>query len=306
MSGYLTVANEAIAIARSEPIYTAAILRLYMDADLRNWGPFDCSDRWLVRTFDFSMRQARDFLRALVQAGCLVVVDEGDRNTPRSVRLLRPENAQKRVERGAKHPRERVREHEDNGGKPTHNVSGAPTGARDGARDGAKEDTSSTSTSDTSTSRSLGAAVAAALDDPKLDVEVTLKAHVDEHAAAPKATPLVTAAWDAEFHEAFGTSYPWAFEGRDHDGSKLKRWLKQAKVDPAHPQPGVDRLQNAFRAYFSAVRAGSAFPPGKATTQGFDYGRANWLQTDPGTIRAERHENETLDEMTARWFGGAG
>lgn len=296
MSGYLTVANEAIAIARSEPMYTAAILRLYMDADIRNWGPFDCSDRWLMQTFNLPKREARDLVRRLVQSECMSIEYEGDSNTPRSVRLTRPENASKRVDRGANRGRNRVLDREDDEPKPIVDESGPRAEPRAGPRAEPKEDTSSTSTSDTSTSDTLGTAIAAALDDPMIGVEVVIKSE-------PGPSRLVTTAWDAEYQRAFGVKYPWAFEGRDHDGSKVKRWLKQAKVDPADPLPGADRLRRAFRAYFEAVEAGTAFPPGKATTKGFDYGIANWLLSEPNGARDG--PSRTLDQAKQRWgFGG--
>lgn len=299
MSGYLTVANEAIAIARSEPMYTAAILRLYMDADIRNWGPFDCSDRWLMQTFDLPKREARDLVRRLVQSECMFIEFEGNENRPRSVRLACPqanqtrrEKTPKRLDRGANRVPDRVPDREDIDQEPIVDESEPRTEPRVGPRAEPKEDTSSTSTSDTSTLDTLGTAIAAALDDPMIGVEVVLK-------STPGPSRLVTAAWDAEYQRAFGVKYPWAFEGRDHDGSKLKRWMKQAKVDPADPLPGVDRLRRAFRAYFEGVEAGAAFPPGKATTKGFDYGIANWLLSEPNGARDG--PSRTMDEAKQRW-----
>lgn len=293
MSGYLTVANEAIAIARSEPAYTAAVLRLYMDADLRNWGPFDCADIWMMRTFELTKREARDLLRRLVQAGCLVVEFEGDNNTPRSVRILRPENASKRLDRGANRVRNRAVDREKDEPKPIVEDSGPRVEPRRGPRVELREDTSSTSTSTSTPVDTSHPADAGAPHWPPVSSR-----------KKPSGTyHLAIQVWDAEHLSAFGVSYPWVFHGRDADGARIKSWLSTARVTIADPTPGLERLRRSFRAYFDAVQSGDAWPRGDpASTRHYTRDIAKWLQVDPDNpIRVPEKESFASKEMRRLW-----
>jgi hypothetical protein len=95
---------------------------------------------------------------------------------------------------------------------------------------------------------------------------------------APTPYTATIRAWDEEHRDTFADGYAWVFTGRDHDGSKVKRWIGAVGADNGHAVEGVERLRLAMRAYFAAVRRGAAFPKGDPpTTRAFDRDLAKWL-----------------------------
>lgn len=99
-------------------------------------------------------------------------------------------------------------------------------------------------------------------------------------------------AWDEEFAAVFQHPYPWCWEGKGADGKKVKEWLSRAKIHSEEAvAPGLECLRRSFRAYFVAVKAGTAWPQGDAaTTAVFTDKAATWFQTDPN---ARPHQPRT-------------
>lgn len=90
MPGWVTVANEAIAIAGRDPELTAAVLWLYARADSLDWRPFQAGDTWLELEMGLPKRKARLLIAGLTAVGCLSVVHPGDRNTARTIQIAQP------------------------------------------------------------------------------------------------------------------------------------------------------------------------------------------------------------------------
>jgi hypothetical protein len=111
------------------------------------------------------------------------------------------------------------------------------------------------------------------------------------------------ALWTDLYAHIIGGKYPWIFHGRDHDGSKVKRWLKTVGIGPkatnGRVQEGLDALQVAMSAYFVAVKAGEAWPFGDpAGTKHFDRDLAKWLRTDPSQKpKSAKAKSPALDAL---------
>lgn len=94
MSGYVTVANEAVELARRYPDCAGGILLLYADADLACWDSFECSVRWLATRLETTTWLVRKILDVLEENGLLQVVHPGDRIRPKTIRIHRPRSLQ--------------------------------------------------------------------------------------------------------------------------------------------------------------------------------------------------------------------
>ena len=74
----------------------------------------------------------------------------------------------------------------------------------------------------------------------------------------------------APWVQAPATRYPWVFHGRNHDGSKIKRWLKASQ--------SLEHLKSAVTRYVAAVAARTTWPKGEPpSTRHFDRELARWL-----------------------------
>lgn len=144
MSGYLTVPNEALVIARRNPELAGAILLLYADADADRWAPFECADRWLSERFSLSSRQARRLVALLVDDGLLEIVRQGDEHHARKVCLVRPDPSVTRAKRSPKHTQKRNANRYADGSSSTLERSEAHSEAHLEAHDEANEYNSST------------------------------------------------------------------------------------------------------------------------------------------------------------------
>ena len=102
--------------------------------------------------------------------------------------------------------------------------------------------------------------------------------------------------WTEQVEAAGFGSYPWVFAGRDHDGSKAKRWLKWP----------LEELRPAMAAYLRAVQAGTAWPAGDPpTTARFDAGLAKWLQqgrTQPAAESTTPKIDTSTPTLAGRWL----
>ena len=80
--------------------------------------------------------------------------------------------------------------------------------------------------------------------------------------------------------QAPATRYPWVFQGQNHDGSKIKRWLRAAQ--------GLEHLKLAMNRYVDAVQAGTTWPAGDPPlTRHFDRELARWLAAPPSSSKPE-------------------
>ncbi len=124
-----------------------------------------------------------------------------------------------------------------------------------------------------------------------------------DRAASEKPHPRAIAMWLRVHRAELGADYPMLFKGRDHDGTKVKRWLAAVKLDVKEPsgervETGMGALESAMEAYLRHVKAGAAFPFGEpATTKHFTRDLAKWLQTDPNRTITPRN-GHTVDGPT--------
>ena len=78
------------------------------------------------------------------------------------------------------------------------------------------------------------------------------------------------------------TRYPWVFQGQNHDGSKIKRWLKASQ--------SLEHLKEAINRYIAAVQAGTAWPKGDPPmTRHFDRDLARWLFASAAKPNSDKH-----------------
>lgn len=113
-------------------------------------------------------------------------------------------------------------------------------------------------------------------------------------------------AFDAEYRAAFnGDKYPWIFGGRYGDGPNVDAWRTAAGcTSEERVAEGAEKIRKAARAYFAAVKAGSAFPKGDApTTRWFTSGLARWMQEGGGAVVRGETYSDLMAEL-ARFTGG--
>jgi hypothetical protein len=80
--------------------------------------------------------------------------------------------------------------------------------------------------------------------------------------------------------QAPATRYPWVFQGQNHDGSKVKRWLRASQ--------GLEHLKLAMNRYVDAVQAGTTWPAGDPPlTRHFDRELARWLAAPPSSSKPD-------------------
>ena len=82
------VANEVLRLFR-KPEQLAVAVRIYELADLRRWGPFRCSDGYLMES-GASKRTVRTVIDVLREEGLLTIVSPGDRQNPRRIQIVCP------------------------------------------------------------------------------------------------------------------------------------------------------------------------------------------------------------------------
>lgn len=90
MAGYVTVSNDAIAVAGRDTEMLGAVLALYLKADRLKWAPFRAATSYLALELGITEWQVRQLLDGLVAQGCLDVIERGDKHTPRLIRLHKP------------------------------------------------------------------------------------------------------------------------------------------------------------------------------------------------------------------------
>lgn len=88
MAGYVKVANEVFT-RLERPIHIYIACRLYQLADMHRWGPFECSDGYLMERGP-SKRDVRKVVKSLISLGLLVVLKPGDRNHSRLIQIANP------------------------------------------------------------------------------------------------------------------------------------------------------------------------------------------------------------------------
>ncbi len=88
MAGFVKVANEVFT-RLERPIHIYIACRLYQLADMHRWGPFECSDGYLMERGP-SKRDVRKVVKSLISLGLLVVLKPGDRNHSRLIQIANP------------------------------------------------------------------------------------------------------------------------------------------------------------------------------------------------------------------------
>jgi hypothetical protein len=88
------------------------------------------------------------------------------------------------------------------------------------------------------------------------------------------------------------TRYPWVFQGQNHDGSKVKRWLRAAQ--------SLEHLKEAINRYVAACHAGTTWPKGEPPmTKHFDRDLARWLLASSSKPNSDKHWMNTGEGVGA-------
>lgn len=244
------------------PQERAAVALLFIHSDhLRHRG-FRCAVRYLQALWLMpSRKQSEALLARLVDAGHVRIEAAGTRASSRKVSV----NSGGHL-RG--HTRGHVGGHTDPPQEPVKATSRNTPG-----------DTSGDTSGDKYTNPNLPTPIDRAAPAPVPQKSKSSKKSKAKRKPAPKVPGYreTIEHWEAStapWVQAPATRYPWVFHGRDHDGSKIKRWLKASQ--------SLEHLQAAVTRYVAAVKAGTTWPKGEPpSTRHFDRELARWLMASP-------------------------
>lgn len=121
-----------------------AAVDLIRFAEKRRFASFRASDTWLAQRWKKSVGFARGVIALLTEAEALEVVDAGDRNTPRTIRVLpavskKSSDEEHDKKRNEEHVEKHDEEHANQGCKPDNDDSNSQQKAREIARRRARE-----------------------------------------------------------------------------------------------------------------------------------------------------------------------